>query len=133
MDSRARPTAIFAANDAMAIGAFEAIWDAGVKMPEDIALVGFNDMEAASFPTIELTTIAHPKREMGQLAAKRLIDKIEKNRGYKKPYQVVLEPQLVIRKSCGFSISSKYLMEEVKHPILPKSFGETTHCRVSMM
>lgn len=119
---REPPTAIFAANDYMAIGAFEAIWDAGLKIPEDIALVGFNDVEATSLRTIEITTIAHPKREMGQLAAKRLIDKVEENEGYKDIYQVILEPELVIRKSCGFTVFSKYVVDEVKHRSLPKSF-----------
>ena len=122
MDLRAPITAIFAANDYMALGAFEAIWDAGLKIPEDMALVGFNDVEATSLRTIEITTISHPKREMGQLAAKRLIDKIEENEGYKELYQVVLEPELIIRKSCGFSVFSKYVVDQVKHRSLPKSF-----------
>ena len=122
MGSRERPTAIFAANDHMAIGAFEAIWDAGLKTPEDMALVGFNDVEATSLRTIEITTIAHPKRRMGQLAAKRLIDKIEEKEGYKDLYQVILEPELVIRKSCGFTVFSEYVVDEVKHRSLKKNF-----------
>lgn len=108
-----RPTAVFACNDDMALGVFEAVWDKGLGIPEDIALVGFNNMETTSLRGIEISTISQRKQEMGQLAAKRLIDKIEKNRGDKKSYHVVLEPELIIRKSCGYSISSKYLRDRV--------------------
>jgi LacI family transcriptional regulator len=105
-----RPTAIYAANDEMAFGAFNAIWDLGIKVPEEVALVGFNDVEATALRGIEITTISQRKKEMGRLAAKRLINKIEKNRGYNKPYQVLLEPKLTTRKSCGYSLSSNYVV-----------------------
>jgi len=108
-----RPTAVFACNDDMAIGVFEAVWDRGLKIPEDIALVGFNNMEMTSLRGIEISTISQKKQEIGKLAAKRLIDKIEKNGKGKKPYHVVLEPELIIRKSCGYFISSKYLRDRV--------------------
>jgi len=98
------PTAIFAGNDEMAVGAFEAIWDAGLKMPQDMALVGFNNVATTAIRSIEITTVSQNKQDMGRLGVKRLIDKIEKRRGYKKPYHVVLEPRLIIRKSCGFHL-----------------------------
>lgn len=107
-----RPTAIYACNDEMALGAFEAIFDMGLKLPDDVALVGFNNIEATALRTIEITTVSQRKHEMGRLAAKRLIDKIEKKRGYKTPLQVILEPELIIRKSCGYSIASKYLVDK---------------------
>ncbi len=109
-----RPTAIFASNDEMALGAFEAIWEAGLKVPDDIALVGFNNVGTTALRSIEITTVSQNKQEMGRLGAKRLIDKIEKNRGYKRPYHIVLEPRLIIRKSCGFTASSGYLLPESK-------------------
>jgi LacI family transcriptional regulator len=112
LNSKARPTAIFAGNDEMALGAFEAIWEAGLKVPDDIALVGFNNVGTTALRSIEITTVSQNKQEMGRLGAKRLIDKIEKNRGYKKPCHIVLEPRLIIRKSCGFSVSSGYLLPE---------------------
>jgi LacI family transcriptional regulator, galactose operon repressor len=114
LDSKKRPTAIFAGNDEMALGAFEAIWEAGLKVPDDIALVGFNNVATTALRSIEITTVSQNKQEMGRLGAKRLIDKIEKNRGYKKPYHIVLEPRLIIRKSCGFSSSSGYVLPESK-------------------
>lgn len=97
-----RPSAVFSCNDDMAMGALEAILDAGLSVPEDIALVGFNNVEATSLRTIEMTTIAQHSVEMGRLAAKRLIQKIGRRRGYTKPYQITLEPELVIRKTCGY-------------------------------
>lgn len=114
-----RPTAIFAGNDEMALGAFETIWDAGLRVPGDIALVGFNNVATTALRSIEITTVSQKKREMGRLGAKRLIDKIEKNRGYKKPCNVVLEPQLIIRKSCGFSSSSEYVLPIRKRRQIP--------------
>lgn len=105
-----RPTAIFASNDDMALGAFEAIWEAGLKIPQDIALVGFNNVATTALQSIEITTVSQNKQEMGRLGVKRLIDKIEKNRGYNKPYHIVLEPRLIIRKSCGYSASSGYVL-----------------------
>lgn len=105
-----RPTAIFAGNDEMALGAFEAIWDAGLRVPRDMALVGFNNVATTAIRSIEITTVSQNKQEMGRLGVKRLIDKIEKNRGYRKPYHVVLEPRLIIRKSCGFSPNSGYVL-----------------------
>jgi len=102
------PTAIFACNDDMALGAFEAAWEMGLKIPEDIALVGFNNVEITSFCSIQITTVSQRPYEMGRLGAKRLIDKIEKKRGYRKKFQVVLEPELIVRKTCGYSDSSGY-------------------------
>jgi LacI family transcriptional regulator len=98
----------------MALGAFEAILDMGLKIPEDVALVGFNNVEAAALRTIEITTINQRKHEMGRMAAKRLIDKIEKKRGYKTPLQVVLEPELIVRRSCGYSLTSTYVREKIR-------------------
>ena len=114
--SKQRASALFACNDDMALGAFEAIYDMGLKIPEEVALVGFNNVETTSLRTLAITTITQRKQEMGRLAAKRLIDKIEKNKGHEKPYRVVLDPELIIRKSCGYSLSSKYVVEAIKGP-----------------
>lgn len=108
------PTAIFACNDEMALGAFEAVFDMGLKIPEDIALVGFNNVQATALRTIEITTVNQRNYEMGYLAAKRLISKIEEKNGRQHPYQIILEPELVIRKSCGYSLSSKYKIDKIK-------------------
>ena len=62
------PTAIFAANDYMALGTYQAVIEEGLKVPEDIAIVGFNDIEFTSMKGIELTTIGQKKYEMGALS-----------------------------------------------------------------
>lgn len=105
LPSDERPTAIFSCNDDMAMGAFEALLDAGLSVPEDVALAGFNNVEATSLRTIEMTTVEQHSLEMGRLAARRIIQKVGKGRGYRKPYQVILEPKLVIRKTCGYHLN----------------------------
>lgn len=95
-----RPTAIFAANDVLALGVIQAIQDAGLRVPDDIAVIGFDDITFASYAEIGLTTIAQPKYVMGEMAAKILIEDIkEGDTGEKK--HVVLQPRLVVRKSSG--------------------------------
>jgi len=97
------PTAIFAENDYMALGAREAILEGGLRIPEDMALVGFDDIAAAALRGVEITTISQKKYEMGSLAVKILIDKIEKE-SPPMVNQIMLEPELIIRKSCGYRI-----------------------------
>ncbi len=95
------PTAIFATNDYMALGTFEAILEEGQRVPEDIALIGFNDIEFTSMKGIELTTIGQKKYEMGALAVKTLVERIEGGKAGA-PKEMILEPELIIRKTCGF-------------------------------
>ena len=94
------PTAIFAENDYMALGTREAILDVGLKIPENVALVGFDDIVTMGIKGVEITTVSQKKYEMGSLAVKILIDKIE-NPNLKMLNQIVLEPELIIRNSCG--------------------------------
>jgi LacI family transcriptional regulator len=95
------PTAIFATNDYMALGTYQAIAEEGMKIPEEIALIGFNDIEFTSMKGIELTTIGQKKYEMGEVAVKTLLERIEgRETGPSK--EIILEPELIIRKTCGF-------------------------------
>jgi len=98
-----RPTAIFATNDYMALGAYEAILEEGLRVPEDVALVGFNDIEFTAMKGIELTTIGQKKTEMGALSVKTLVEKIEKGKAGP-PEEIILEPELIIRRTCGFCL-----------------------------
>jgi len=94
------PRAIFAGNDFMAIGVIDAIEELGMNIPEDVAVVGFDDTEFASHLRTKLTTVSQRKYEMGNLAVQILIDYIErKEKNY--IHKVILEPKLVIRESCG--------------------------------
>ena len=94
-----RFTAVAAANDLMAIGAMEALRTAGRRVPEDVAVVGFDDITFASLVSPALTTVAQPKYRMGQLAMERLLQLMDGTD--RSPRQTILAPQLVIRDSCG--------------------------------
>jgi LacI family transcriptional regulator len=97
----ARPelTAIFTANDAMAFGAMRAIHSLGRSVPRDIAVIGFDDVTAAAFCHPELTTIRVFKRELGRLAALRMLDLVEQPES--PPVQTLLATELIVRRSCG--------------------------------
>lgn len=96
-----RPTAVFASNDHMAIGALEAFRDAGLKVPGDVALVGFDDIEMSGLPGVDLTTITQKKDTMGPIAVDVLLDKINLD-NKTPPIRITLEPILVIRKTSGY-------------------------------
>jgi len=95
-----RPTAIFVSSDIQAAGALRAIHEAGLTVPEDIAIIGFDDVEIAEY--LDLTTVRQPMYEMGQLAVKRLLACIE---GDKSPrFEKHLDTQLIVRSSSGVQI-----------------------------
>ena len=98
-----RPTAFFAQDDYMALGVREAVLSEGLKIPEDIALMGVDDIEMASLAGVDLTTISQKKYEMGVMGVEILINKIEKATP-DMVNKIVLEPKLIIRKSCGYHL-----------------------------
>jgi LacI family transcriptional regulator len=91
------PRALFVENDLMALGTIQGIKESGLRVPDDIAVVGFDDISFASFPEIGLTTVRQPKYEMGKLAANILLDSIIKST--KEPKKHILEPKLIVRTS----------------------------------
>jgi LacI family transcriptional regulator len=91
--------AIFAASDKMALGALRALRDAGRSVPDDVAVVGFDDLEAAAISDPPLTTVRQPTREAGVIAVEMLLDIIEDEQ--EEVRQLFLPTQLVIRESCG--------------------------------
>ncbi len=91
--------AVFAASDMMAVGALRAIAEAGLRVPEHIGVVGYDDLPVAGITNPPLTTIRQPIREVGSLAAQVLIELLKGT--VKQPYQLVLPPELVIRGTCG--------------------------------
>ena len=91
------PTAIFALNDLMAVGALHAAAKAGRHVPEEVAIIGYDDTELASFMNPPLSTIAQPKTEIGVQATKILARRIS-NKTFP-PYRIILPPELVIRES----------------------------------
>ena len=97
--------AIFASNDVMAIGAMEAIKEQGLQIPEDIALVGYDDIPEASYVSPALTTIQLPQKQLGQVAVETILTRLQGKDGF--PLKKVLPTKLIVRQSCGASL--KYL------------------------
>ncbi len=93
------PTAIFASNDLSAFGAMDAARECGLRIPDDISIIGFDDIPQASLVFPKLTTVRQPLVEMGQVAVKMLMERIEDQT--RPPQQVALATQLIIRDSCG--------------------------------
>ncbi len=102
----ARPEAIFAASDTMAIGAIRAAKEAGLRIPSDIAFVGFDDLPIASLSDFKLTTIRQPIGQFGAQAVVTLIDLIEN--GIKPSRRVIMETELIVRDSCGATQKNGY-------------------------
>jgi LacI family transcriptional regulator len=94
------PDAVFAANDMMAIGCLFALGEAGLRVPRDIALAGFDDIPTARFVTPPLTTVRVRISEMGSRALETLAFQVENPAGTKRSNQV-LQTELVVRRSCG--------------------------------
>lgn len=104
---RPRPSAVFVCNDLMAFGALTAAHEAGVSVPEQLSIVGFDDIELAAFSSPPLTTIAQPKLEIGTVAAELLLDRVDTNRGDRR--RIILDPQLTVRAS-----TSPYLVPKAR-------------------
>jgi DNA-binding LacI/PurR family transcriptional regulator len=90
-------TALFAYNDISALGAIRAFQEAGLKVPQDVSVVGFDDIQGAAYNTPSLTTVRQPLARMGAIAAQTLLDRIEGNENY--PSEIAIEPELVVRES----------------------------------
>mgnify|MGYP005839761069 CR=1 FL=1 len=95
-----RPTAVFATSDLMAIGALKAAGAHGVKVPEEMALVGFDDIEAAQWTSPTLTTVRQPLRQLGEIGGRTIVKAITER---SEQTRISLGCTLVIRESCGAS------------------------------
>jgi LacI family transcriptional regulator len=93
-------TAIFCFNDIAAIGAIRALKDAGLSVPNDVSVVGFDDIQSAAYSTPSLTTVRQPLTEMGKRGAQVLLDRIA-NRDKEQSSEIVMAPELVVRESTG--------------------------------
>jgi DNA-binding LacI/PurR family transcriptional regulator len=94
-----RPTAVFVFNDQMAVGGLHALRRLGLAVPEDIAVVGFDGIALGAYTTPALTTVDHPRQELGRLAAETLLDLLQGGRPEAAPR--TLPVRLVVRQSCG--------------------------------
>ena len=99
-------TAIFCFNDIAAIGAIRALKDAGLSVPKDVSVVGFDDILSAAYSTPSLTTVRQPLTEMGKRGAQILLERIaDKEKEF--PAEIVMAPELVIRESTGPATSKR--------------------------
>lgn len=100
-------TALFAFNDISAIGAIRALEEMGLRVPQDVSVLGFDDIYAAAFHNPALTTIRQPLFEMGSLAASTLLDALNRGKGEKGPALLSVEPTLIVRQSTTRVTSDK--------------------------
>lgn len=108
LEKRPGVTGILVSNDAMAIGTLNSLQESGFEIPADISVIGYDNISLANLISPALTTVNQPRKGMGRVATERLIQLIEGRNLRKK--NVVLEPKLVVRESCG--VRKKGLLPE---------------------
>ena len=99
-------TALFAFNDVSAIGAMQALRESGSRVPEDVSVVGFDDIQSAAYQHPGLTTVRQPLRRMGELAAETLLRRIAEARQRAYPKHVTVAPELVVRGSTALATAT---------------------------
>jgi LacI family transcriptional regulator len=99
-----RPTAVMCANDLLALGLMQGLWRRGIRAPDDIALVGFDDLEWAGAAVIPLSSVHQMRHELGQIAVQMLVDEITNGEEHVHRH-VVLQPELVVRESSARAFS----------------------------
>ena len=90
-------TAVFAFNDISAMGAIRALREAKRRVPEDVSVVGFDDIQSAAYQNPGLTTVRQPMREMGRIAAKTLLHRIRDSASDSGRAEIMVEPELIVR------------------------------------
>lgn len=99
--ARSRPTGLIASNDLLAFGALRACRDRGIAVPRDLALVGFDDIEASEYAPVPLTTVHYGADELSKAAVERLLALVQAPDRLPPPKRFFIEPTLVVRDSCG--------------------------------
>ncbi|MEU1219412.1 LacI family DNA-binding transcriptional regulator [Streptomyces microflavus] len=94
-----RPSAVFCANDLLALGIMQTVFDAGVRVPDDLAVIGYDDIEFAEACLIPLTSVRHPAGKIGRLAAELLLKELDPAPESHRHESIVLQPELVVRRS----------------------------------
>ncbi|HEV3484692.1 MAG TPA: LacI family DNA-binding transcriptional regulator [Vicinamibacterales bacterium] len=101
---RSRPPALFASNDSMAIGAMSALREAGLRVPEDVAVGGFDDIPMARYTSPPLTSVRVPMADLGAQAVRRLVDVVGQDARHVTRRET-LATELVVRTSCGMAVA----------------------------
>jgi DNA-binding LacI/PurR family transcriptional regulator len=109
-------TALFAFNDISAIGAIQALRESGRRVPEDVSVVGFDDIQSAAYQNPGLTTVRQPLRQMGVIAAETLLERINAPRKAGYPREIVVKPELMVRGTTATNRSSGIACENVSLP-----------------
>lgn len=99
IDANEHFTALFAFNDISAMGAIQALREAGKRIPDDVSVVGFDDIQSAAFINPPLTTVRQPLRQMGVIAAQTLLRRVNAPAAAPYPKEIVVEPELIARAS----------------------------------
>jgi LacI family transcriptional regulator len=99
-----RPSAFLVQGDNMALGVREAIYEAGLSIPEDLALVGYDDISISALAGVELTTVYQNTYKMGSSGIQMLVDRITTERHSGISSKIVLPTRLVVRKTCGYHL-----------------------------
>jgi LacI family transcriptional regulator len=105
------PEVIFAANDPIAIGVYDGAREVGLRIPEDIGVIGFSDNIISRYLSPPMTTVRQPASELGKSAVHLLMDAIRKPDKYR-PKQIVVPTQLVVRESCLKTVKKPFLMQK---------------------
>lgn len=98
MPPQDRPTAAFCANDLLALGLLQELTRRGVRVPDDVALIGYDDISFAAAATVPLSSVRQPREQVGRTAVELLIDEVE-NKNQHTHRQIVFQPELVVRES----------------------------------
>ncbi len=93
-----RPTGVMCANDLIALGVLQGLWQRGIRVPDDVALVGFDDLEWAAASMVPLSSVHQKRHELGQIAVQMLVDEITNGDEHVHRH-VVLQPELIVRAS----------------------------------
>jgi DNA-binding LacI/PurR family transcriptional regulator len=96
-------TAVFFHNDQLALGSFRAARDLGRRIPDELAVVGYDNIEMGRFCEVPLTTVGYSKEMLGQLLVEMICRRIKEPEH--SPQRIVLPPELIIRESCGYASS----------------------------
>jgi DNA-binding LacI/PurR family transcriptional regulator len=103
LSASSRPTAVFCANDLVALGLLQELTRQGVKVPDDIALVGYDDIDFAAAAAVPLTSVRQPREQLGRTAAELLLEEVQDGESHRHRH-VVFDPELVVRESSALRI-----------------------------
>jgi LacI family transcriptional regulator len=103
MRASERPTAVFCANDLLALGVLQEMTRRGLRVPGQVAIVGYDDIEYAAASAVPLSSVAQPREQLGRSAAELLVEEIGDGPRHRHR-QVVFEPELVVRESSAMAV-----------------------------